>query len=141
VVPTRSPVQGLAAVAVHDPTRRFDVDVVAMAEAAAATRHAEIQIAESDAFTSVGTCRAGDILGLIDGDVVQVGHSTVSVAFALLDRLLGVGAELITVLLGEGVPASTGRVLAEHARERSPLTEVAVLTGGPADRPLIIGAE
>ena len=42
VVPTRSPVQGLAAIAVHDPARRFDDDVVAMAEAAAATRFAEI---------------------------------------------------------------------------------------------------
>ena len=40
VVPTRSPVQGLAAVAVADPERRFGDDVIAMAEAAAATRWA-----------------------------------------------------------------------------------------------------
>ena len=46
VVPTRSPVQGLAAVAVHDPQRRFDDDVVAMAEAAAATRYAEVGVAQ-----------------------------------------------------------------------------------------------
>ena len=35
VVPTRSPVQGLAAVAVHDPSRRFEDDVIHMAESAA----------------------------------------------------------------------------------------------------------
>jgi DAK2 domain fusion protein YloV len=141
VVPTRSPVQGLAAVAVHDPSRRFDDDVVAMAEAAAATRHAEIALAAQDSLTSVGMCHAGDVLGLIDGDVVQIGHSTISVAFALLDRLLGVGAELVTLVVGEGLPPNTGAVLADHVRQRSPLTEVSVLAGGPADRPLMIGAE
>jgi hypothetical protein len=63
------------------------------------------------------------------------------VAFALLDRLLGVGAELVTLVVGEGLPPNTGAVLADHVRQRSPLTEVSVLAGGPADRPLMIGAE
>ncbi len=40
VVPTRSPVQALAALAVRDPGRRFDDDVIAMAEAAGACRYA-----------------------------------------------------------------------------------------------------
>jgi len=141
VIPTKSPVQGLAAVAVHDASRSFDEDVVAMAEAAAATRHAEVAIADDDALTSVGMCHAGDILGLIDGDVVQVGHSKVSVALALLDRLLGVGAELMTVLVGEGMPDNTAALLTEHVRERAPLTEVSVYASGDAERPLIIGAE
>ena len=48
-MPTRSPVQGLAAVAVHDAQRRFDDDVVAMAEAAAATRFAEVTVAAEEA--------------------------------------------------------------------------------------------
>ena len=141
VIPTKSPVQGLAAVAVHDPGRTFDEDVVAMAEAAAATRHAEVAIAQDDALTSVGMCHAGDVLGLIDGDVVQVGHSKVSVALALLDRLLGVGAELMTVLVGHGMPDNTATLLTEHVRERAPLTEVSVYSSGDPQRPLIIGAE
>jgi DAK2 domain fusion protein YloV len=141
VVPTRSPVQALAAVAVHDPARPFDDDVVAMAEAAAATRHAEIVRAEQDALTSVGACRAGDVLGLIDGDVVQIGHSTMSVAFILLDRLLGVGAELMTFLIGDGMPPNAAAVLTEHARSRSPLTEITVYHLGSAEHALVIGAE
>ena len=104
VVPTRSPVQGLAAVAVHDAARRFDDDVVAMAEAAAATRFAEVTIAQREALTSVGVCQPGDVLGLIDGEVVEIGRGLVSVAFSLVDRLLGVGVELMTVLVGSGAP-------------------------------------
>jgi len=141
VVPTRSPVQGLAAVAVHDAARRFDDDVVAMAEAAAATRFAEVTIAQREALTSVGVCQQGDVLGLIDGEVVEIGRGLVSVAFALVDRLLAVGAELMTVLVGGGAPAGVGVLLVGHVRERAPLTDVSVYPGGQPDYPLIIGIE
>jgi DAK2 domain fusion protein YloV len=141
VVPTRSPVQGLAAVAVHDSARRFDDDVVAMAEAAAATRFAEITIARREALTSVGICQQGDVLGLIDGEVVEIGRGLVAVAFALVDRLLGVGAELMTVLVGADAPEGVGELLAGHVRERAPLTDVSVYPGGQPDYRLIIGVE
>ena len=141
VVPTRSPVQGLAAAAVHDPARRFDDDVVAMAEAAAATRFAEVTIASEEALTSVGICQAGDVLGLIDGEVVEIGRSVVAVAFAIVGRLLGVGAELMTVLVGADAPPGVGDVVAGHVRTRSPLTEVTVYLGGQPEYPLIIGVE
>jgi uncharacterized protein len=141
VVPTRSPVQGLAAVAVHDAARRFDDDVVAMAEAAAATRFAEVTIAQREALTSVGICQEGDVLGLIDGEVVEIGRGLVSVALTLVDRLLGVGAELMTVLVGGGAPAGVGELLAGHVRQRAPFTDVSVYLGGQPDYPLIIGVE
>jgi len=141
VVPTRSPVQGLAAVAVHDAARRFDDDVVAMAEAAAATRFAEITIAQRESLTSVGLCQRGDVLGLIDGEVVEIGRGLVSVAFALIDRLLGVGAELMTVLVGGGAPTGVGELLVRHVRERAPYTDVTVYPGGQPGYPLIIGVE
>ena len=141
VVPTRSPVQGLAAIAVHDPARRFDDDVVAMAEAAAATRFAEVTTATHEALTAVGICQAGDILGLIDGEVVEIGHGLLAVAFAVVDRMLGVGAELMTVLVGDHTPPGTGEQIAAHIRELSPLTDVSVYPGGPADRPVVIGVE
>jgi hypothetical protein len=141
VVPTRSPVQGLAAVAVHDSTRPFDEDVVAMAEAAAATRFAEVTTAESESLTTVGICQPGDVLGLIDGEVVAIGHGLVSVAFALIDRLLAVGAELMTLLVGRDAPPGVGEVLARHISERAPLTDVTVYAGGQPRYQLIIGVE
>jgi fatty acid kinase len=141
LVPIRSPVQGLAAIAVHDATRRFDDDVVAMAEAAGATRFAEVTLAETAALTAVGLCQPGDVLGLIDGDVVQIGHSVLAVGFDLLDRLLGIGAELITLLVGAPLPDQAAELLDSHVRRRSPLTDVAIYPAGAADALLIIGAE
>jgi DAK2 domain fusion protein YloV len=141
VVPTRSPVQGLAAIAVHDPARRFDDDVVAMAEAAAATRYAELCIAAEEALTAVGRCQPGDVLGLIDGEVVEVGRGLLAVAFGLVDRLLGVGAELMTIIVGADAPPRAGELIEAHVRGRSPLTDVAVYQGGQPDQPVIIGVE
>ena len=141
VIPTRSPVQGLAAVAVHDGKRRFDDDVVAMAEAAAATRFAEVSVAEGRALTSVGMCEAGDVLGLIDGDVVEIGDDVLGVALRLLDRLLGVGGELVTVLLGPNAPHGADSAVTGRVRERSPLTDVCVYRAGPPEHPLILGVE
>ncbi|MDT4892006.1 MAG: fatty acid kinase [Pseudonocardiales bacterium] len=141
VVPTRSAVQALAAIAVHDGNRSFDDDVVAMAEAAAATRFAEVVVADQQALTSVGMCEPGDILGLIDGEVVEIGHGLLAVTFALTDRLLGVGAELLTVLVGEGAPNGVGAVIAGHVRNRAPLAEVTVYAAGQQSCPLIIGVE
>jgi uncharacterized protein len=141
VVPTRSPVQGLAAVAVHDASRRFGDDVVAMAEAAAATRWAEVTVAPREALTSLGRVEAGDVLGLIDGEVIEIGTSVRSVAVALIDRLLGVGGELITILAGrEADPGLVAEVQA-HIAQAAPLIEVAVFDGGQPHYPLLLGVE
>jgi dihydroxyacetone kinase-like predicted kinase len=141
VVPTRSPVQGLAAIAVHDPGRHFDDDVVAMAEAAAATRFAELCIAEAQGLTAVGICEPGDVLGMIDGEVVEIGRGLLAVAFGLVDRLLAVGAELMTIVVGADAPARCGELIEAHVRGRAPLTDVTVYEGGQPDRPVIIGVE
>jgi DAK2 domain fusion protein YloV len=141
VVPIRSAVQGLAAIAVHDPTRRFDDDVVTMAEAAAATRFAEVTLADTAALTAVGLCQPGDVLGLIEGDIVQIGHSVLAVTFELLDRLLAVGAELLTLLVGANLPDQAAELFESHVRRRSQFTEVAVYQAGQPDPLLIVGAE
>jgi DAK2 domain fusion protein YloV len=141
VVPTRSPVQALAAIAVHDPSRRPDDDVIAMAEAAAATRFAQVSIAEAEAVTTVGYCRAGDVLGLIDEEVVEIGGAVEVVAEAVLDRLLGTGGELVTILVGAGAHAALGEALVRHVHERAPLTEVTLYPGGQSDCPVLIGME
>jgi uncharacterized protein len=141
VVPTRSPVQGLSAVAVHDPVRRFGDDVIAMAEAAAATRWAEVTVAQREALTMAGRCQPGDVLGLIDGEVVEIGPSVASVADAIIDRLLAVGGELITVLVGRDAEPGAGETLRRHILAIAAHVEVGVFDGGQPHYPLLIGVE
>ncbi|MGI8881738.1 MAG: DAK2 domain-containing protein [Jatrophihabitans sp.] len=141
VVPTKSPVQGLAAVAVYDPTRRFGDLVVAMAETAAATQWGEVTIAVREALTMAGRCQPGDVLGLLNGEVVEIGTDVAEVGERLLDRLLGVGGELVTILLGAEAGEELGARLTARLAEMAPLAEVAVFAGGQPSYPLLIGVE
>jgi fatty acid kinase len=139
VVPTRSAVQGLAALAVTDPARRFADDVVAVAEAAAATRWAEVGVAGQEALTSAGRCRPGDALGSAEGDVVVIGRDLGTVARDLLDRLLSAGGEMATLVVGED--AALGEAVCAHLAAVHPTVEVVRYPGGAGAAPLLIGVE
>ena len=141
VIPTRSPVQGLAALAVHEPARRFDEDVVAMTSAAGATRYAELAVAEGESWTMAGVCQAGDVLGLIDGDVAVIGGETGETAAVVLDRMLAAGGEMVTLILGEGVPDEVADRLVAHVRRAHPVVDTMVYRGGQPLLPLLIGVE
>jgi uncharacterized protein len=140
VVPTRCVIQGLAALAVHDAARPFRDDVIAMVEAAAATRWAEVIIADREALTSVGRCFPGDVLGLIVGEVVEIGNDLGTVARAVLDRLLGSGGELVTVVAGDAGRPAVG-VIRDYLERSQPLVEITVYDGGESNAPLLIGVE
>ncbi|WP_097867901.1 DAK2 domain-containing protein [Streptomyces sp. rh34] len=141
VVPTRAAVQGIAALAVHEPDRGFDEDVVAMTAAAGATRYAELAVAERQSWTMAGICQAGDILGLIDGDVAVIGADVPATARTVLDRMLAAGGELVTLVLGEDVPDALADALEEHVREGYLAVDTVVYRGGRQRAPLLIGVE
>ena len=139
VIPTRSPVQGLAAVAVADPTRRFGDDVIAMAEAAAATRWAEVTVAEHEALTMAGPCRPGDVLGSAEGDVLLIGDDLAAVSCELLDRLLSAGGEMATLVVGPD--DALGDAVCRHLATRHPTIEVTRYGGGADGILLQVGVE
>ncbi|MFF0502836.1 DAK2 domain-containing protein [Streptomyces fimicarius] len=141
LVPTRAAVQGIAALAVHEPDRGFDEDVVAMTAAAGATRYAELAVAERQSWTMAGVCQAGDILGLIDGDVAVIGADVPATARTVLDRMLAAGGELVTLVLGEDVPDALADALEEHVREGHLAVDTVVYRGGHQRAPLLIGVE
>ncbi|WP_107501938.1 DAK2 domain-containing protein, partial [Streptomyces sp. wa1063] len=141
LVPTRAAVQGIAALAVHEPDRGFDEDVVAMTAAAGATRYAELAVAERQSWTMAGICQAGDILGLIDGDVAVIGADVPATARTVLDRMLAAGGELVTLVLGEDVPDSLADALEEHVREGHLAVDTVIYRGGHQRAPLLIGVE
>ncbi|MFD9126784.1 DAK2 domain-containing protein [Kitasatospora sp. NPDC059571] len=141
VLPTRSPVQGLAALAVHDSSRRFDEDVVAMTSAAGATRHAELAVAEGESWTMAGVCQAGDVLGLIDGDVAVIGTDPLDTAGTVLARMLAAGGELVTLVLGAGAPDALADGLVALARRQRPEVDTVVYRGGQEEALLLIGVE
>ncbi|MGW3575880.1 DAK2 domain-containing protein, partial [Streptomyces olivaceus] len=141
LIPTRSAVQGIAALAVHEAGRRFDEDVVAMTSAAGATRHAEVTVAERQSWTTAGICQAGDVLGLIDGDVAVIGPDVSRVAATVLDRMLSAGGELVTLVLGDEAPQDVADQLEARVREAYLAVDTVVYRGGRQGALLLVGVE
>ena len=141
VVPTSSPLQGLAALAVHDPARDPNDDTTAMRDAAAATRSGALHVVGAEADTPAGRCRPGDVLGLVHGEVVLVAPDLSVGALWLAARMVDPGAELVTVLLGTGVDDAWGHGVAAQLRRAHPAVKVVVHRGARPGHPLELGVE
>ncbi|GHJ49845.1 dihydroxyacetone kinase [Catellatospora sp. TT07R-123] len=141
VIPTRSPVQALAALAVRDSSRRFEDDVIAMAEAAGACRSAEVTWASREALTVAGRCRPGDVIALIEGEVNLIGDDLRTVCVELLDRMLASGGELVTLIVGAQAPQELVPALNAHVAARWPFVEIHAYDGGQPHYPLLVGVE
>jgi DAK2 domain fusion protein YloV len=140
VIPTSTQVQGLAALAVHEPGRTFEEDVLHMTAAARHARSGAVTIAVRQAMTTAGPCEPGDVLGVVEGDFVVVGENLLQVAIDVLERLLGGGGELVTVVAGaEG--DDLARAAAEHLASAHPTVDVVVYDGGQERYPLLLGVE
>jgi DAK2 domain fusion protein YloV len=140
VVATQAQVQGLAAMAVHEPGRSFDQDVLEMTATARHARHGAVTLAARKALTMAGWCEPGDVLGIIEGDFVEIGDDLYAVATAILGRLVAGGGELVTLVAGEGSDDLADRAAA-WLDEHHPTVDVVVYDGGQARYPLLLSVE
>ncbi|HEX6445923.1 MAG TPA: hypothetical protein VF053_12600, partial [Streptosporangiales bacterium] len=115
VVPCRSIVQALAALAVHDPDAAWEDALTAMTAAAVGTRYAEIPAQGTDAIgAAVGAARS------------------------LLD---GTEGALVTLVHGPGTPVGLVEAVVDAVAEAAPGIETAVYAGAPVDLALAVGVE
>jgi len=140
VIPTHAQVQGLAAVAVHEPGRSFDQDVLHMTATASHARHGAVTVAARQAITMAGPCEPGDILGVIEGDFAVVGADLYVVAAEVIDRLVGGGGDLVTLVGGDGGDDLAERC-AGYVEEQHPTVDVVVYDGGQERYPLLVAVE
>ena len=141
VIPTQAQVQGLAALAVHDPGRSFDQDVLEMTATARHARHGAVTVAAKRAITMAGPCEPGDVLGVVAGDFVVIGDDLYAVATDVLELLIGGGGELVTIVAGQGGPAGLAERCAAYVEEHHPVVDVMVYDGGQDRYPLLVGVE
>ncbi|MBJ7356619.1 MAG: DAK2 domain-containing protein [Nocardioides sp.] len=142
VIPTTAQVEGLAAVAVHEPGRTFDQDVLEMTATARHARQGAVTIAAKQAITMAGPCEPGDVLGAIGGDFVVVGDDLTEVAREILNRLLGGGGEMVTLVSGADDPGGElARSCSDWLEQQHPTVDVVVYDGGQERYPLLVAVE
>lgn len=142
VIPTHAQVSGLAAIAVHEPGRAFDQDVLEMTATARHARQGAVTVASRQAMTMAGPCEPGDVLGVVAGDFAVVGEDLYDVATDVLDRLLGGGGELVTIVAGaEDAEGALATRCAGYVEEHHPAVDVVVYDGGQERYPLLVSVE
>lgn len=141
VVPTRSLVQGIAALAVLDPGAEHDAALEAMAEAAGSVRSGALTRADRPADTPVGPCRPGQWLGIVEDQIVAVADEAGPAAARVLDQLSLPGCEVLTVLLGRDADDDLAAVVDAAAAAAPHTPEVVSLRGDQPTYAVLLGAE
>jgi uncharacterized protein len=141
VVPTKSIVEGFAALLSYDPAAESKANAEAMAASASHVVSAEVTRAVRDAPTEAGPVAAGDWMGLSGDGVVSIGDSPGAAACPLLDRLIDPNHELVTLIEGEGATPGDTRRITEWLSEAHPKMAVEVHHGGQPLYPYLFGIE
>ena len=81
------------------------------------------------------------MLGVVAGDVVEVGTQSEVVVGAILHRLLSTGGELVTLLAGQEATKELIEKARAEAISQQPSLDVVVIDAGQPLWPLIIGVE
>ncbi len=141
VVPTRGIAEGFAALLSYDPDAPAAENAKEMSAAAEAVVAGEVTRAVRDSSCDVGPICAGDWLGIAREGIVAVEASLAGATTALLERLVGDGHEMVTLIEGEGSTAADTRRATEWLAEHRPGVEVEVHHGGQPLYPYLLGVE
>lgn len=139
VVPSQNVPQGIAALLAFDPAVGLAVNRQRMQRAISDVHCIEVTTAVRDSQFAGGPIHAGDVIALLDGDLVARGDGIEAVVMQSL-ALLG-DLEVVTLYRGAGVDPGDGMRLADAIRRRHPTLEVECHDGGQGLYPYIISAE
>ncbi len=141
VLPTKTAPQGIAALLGFNFQVGLDANLRAMAAAVQQTHTAEITAAVRDATVDGIEVRAGQTIGLLDGDLVTAADRRDLVIDDLLERMGLAEREIVTIYFGEDAGREDADALAEHIQARFADLDVEVQDGGQPLYDYIISAE
>ncbi|HSQ21483.1 MAG TPA: DAK2 domain-containing protein, partial [Coriobacteriia bacterium] len=140
VVPTTAVPQAFAAMLAYDGSEDLDPIVESMTEAASAVRTAEVTTAVKDAKGKVGRIKTGDVIGIVDHEIVVTGSDVADVTLRSVEAIID-GAETITVLAGADLDDSQTAALTEKLAAAHPDCEVEAHRGEQPLYPVIVSVE
>ncbi len=132
VIPTKAMVQGVAAAIAFDPDAAPEDNEAAMKEAFASVVSGSVTYAVRDTHVNGNDIHEGNIIGLMNGAIEEVGESIEAVSLALVDRMVAEKSEdaIITVFYGSDVDEETANAFAAAVSEKYPDAECMVQRGG-----------
>jgi DAK2 domain fusion protein YloV len=141
VVPTTTVPAGIAAAVAFSRAQPLEVNVEAMRAAAQALDTIELSIAARDATVNGVAIAHGDVIGLLNDDLVTHGSSYLDVALVALDHAIQSTRSLVTIYTGDGADPDEAQALSEAIRDRFPALEVEIVEGGQPHYRYMLGIE
>jgi uncharacterized protein len=140
VVPTRNLPQGITALLALEPDSTLAANCERMTAAIEHVHALEVTRAVRDSSAGGRDIKSGDVLGILDDEIREVGADEVSVIEAVLSRV-DQAPELVTVYRGGDVTSADADALVERLRAKFQDTEFEVHDGGQEHYSYVLSLE
>ncbi|MHB1903793.1 MAG: DAK2 domain-containing protein [Ferrimicrobium sp.] len=141
IIPTVNVLEGFSALMAFDPESDLSVNRAQMTEAARRVSWGEVTTAVRAGSYEFGEFLAGSFIGLSADGIVVAGEALDAVVIGLVDALVDADAEIVTLLVGEGVDSSLVTTITEQLERRYPHMTVEVHHGDQPLYPFLVGVE
>ena len=141
VIPTKSIPQGISAMVSFNPEGESDENSSAMTSPAKNVTTGLITHAVRDTVLGDKEIHDGDILGMVEKDIVSVGSDATETAKDILSKIVTEDTELITVIYGEDLPEEEAESLSEYIEVKYPDCDVSLYNGEQPVYSYILSAE
>jgi DAK2 domain fusion protein YloV len=129
VIPTKTIPQGITCVSIFDPEAEVSDNVEAMTEAISKVATGQVTYAVRDTEMDGKVISEGDILGLVEGKINEVGKDAYQVCEKIIENMCSEDSELITVLYGEDAEEDKVNELIQTLEEKYPDKDVQSYNG------------
>lgn len=130
VVPTKSVVQGIASMVVFNPDEDSEENFNNMMEVLENVKTGQVTYAVRDTKYEDKEIKEGDILGLVDNQIVNTGNNVNDTCKELLDFMIDENSSMITIYYGADVSHQDAEEIAAYAKEHFEDCEVELYDGG-----------
>jgi dihydroxyacetone kinase-like predicted kinase len=141
VVPTETAPQGIGALLAFNFQADMPTNVGAMEQAAHAVHTVEVTRSIREAEVDGVKVKAGNMLGIYDGCVVEVSDSAEEALLSTLGRAPIDSLEIVTIYHGATASEAAAQGVAARIREAHPGLAVEVVEGGQPHYPYVVSLE
>ncbi len=141
IVPTQTIPQGVAALLTFDYEADFETNAQLMRESKSTVKTIEITRAVRSAQLDGLTIKKKQAIGLLDGDLLAAGNSTIDILTKMLAKLDLTKSEIVTVYYGADTKLAEAEQVSVSVREQHPQLQVEVVRGGQPYYNYIISIE
>lgn len=129
VLKTKSIAQGYSSLMAFDPTQELDENFESMTEIVSNMRSGEVTYAVRDTELNGVSIKNGDFIGITKGEIKLSTPSRLDTALGLLDDMVDMDREIITIFYGNDADEDELDNIVAHAKKLNPDIEVETIEG------------